>query len=98
MAGEISPDMMFCGYRQKWSRMGEDGYISGQMGEDECMSNEEIKNKTKCHTKRGTNGRTRHGFVLHDHSEKRHEVGRYGLGDQRGSWGGIEGNQGARSV
>ena len=52
MAGEISPDMMFCGYRQKWSRMGEDGYISVQMGEDECISNEESKNKTK----RDTNG------------------------------------------
>ena len=25
MVGEISPDMMFCGFFQKWSKMGSDG-------------------------------------------------------------------------
>ena len=39
MVGEISPDIMFCGCRQIWSRMGGDGYISVWMGADACISN-----------------------------------------------------------
>ena len=52
MAGEISPNIMFCGCSQKWSRMGENGCISVRMGEDGCISNEKSKNKAK----RPTNG------------------------------------------
>ena len=37
-------------------------------------------------------------LVIHDHGEKTQEVGRDGLGDQRGSWGGMEGKQEACGV
>ena len=58
MAGEISPDMMFCKIRPKVSRMGAEGYRWARMGSDGCMGVEDRKNKVN----RGVNSREGHVF------------------------------------
>ena len=62
------------------------------MGAYGCINKEGSKNKAK----RGINGRAGHVFVLCDHGEKNQELGRDDHGDQRGTRGTIEGEQGVR--
>ena len=81
MAGEISPDIMFCGVWQKVVRMVADGCRSIPMGEDGCM----VKQGSKKKTKTVPNARAGHVCVMRDHVKKRQEVGRDSLGGQRGS-------------
>ena len=56
MAGEISPDMMFCVFCQKWSIMSAGGCGLVQMDAIGCVSMSESKNKAK----RTQNGRSGH--------------------------------------
>ena len=58
MAGEISPDIMFCEGRQKVSQMYAAGCRSVQMSVYGCISKEGSKNKTKI----SPNGRAGHVF------------------------------------
>ena len=47
MAGEISPDIMFCEGRQKVTQMDAAGCRSVRMGADECINKDGSKNKAK---------------------------------------------------
>ena len=53
MAGEISPDIMFCEIRLKWKQMVVDGCRLIRMGVDGCIS----KGGSKNNAKRGTSSR-----------------------------------------
>ena len=57
MAGEISPDIMFCEIRRKVEQTIVDGCRLVRMGVDGCIS----KGRSKNNTKRYTNSRGLHG-------------------------------------
>ena len=58
MAGKISPDMMFCGYRQKGASMGADALLWMHMGAIWPIMTGRNTNKAK----RVPNGQTGHHF------------------------------------
>jgi len=94
MVGEISPNIMFGESRCEGTKMVADACKCVGISDYGCIGNGITKNKTK----KTPNGRAGHVFVMSDHSKKSQEVGRYSLGGQRGSWGGMEGKQEARSM
>jgi len=66
MAGEISPDMMFCKNNKKHEQNTPDWCSWVSMGVDEWMYAEGSQNKAK----RGTNGRSGTCFVLYVSDQK----------------------------
>ena len=94
MAGEISPNIMFCKNIQKkctddsgWVSMGLNG-CGGMQGHGQ----EQKQGKERRNWMRGT------CFATHVHSEKNEEVGRDGHGDQRRLFGGMGGKEEARGA
>ena len=87
MAGEISPDIMFCNIRPKVSRMGAEGCRWVRMGSDGCMGVEDRKNKVN----RGVNSRERHVLQCMCTACILQQVDMHGHGDQRASRAGING-------
>ena len=93
MSGEISPDIMFWEIGPKsdvcvctWVQIDLDG----------CnRANSHGEAQKECRKRR--NWVRRAYFAMHAHSAKKQDVGRDDHGDQRGSRGAIEGDQGVPS-
>jgi len=85
MAGEISPNIMFCKKNKKNVRMTPYGCKWVRMGVVGCRDTGEQENKGE----RGTNSRSGQYLVIHDHCKKNEEIRRDDLSDQRGQRGGM---------
>ena len=89
MAGEISPDIMFCKKSKKHARSTPDGCACVSMGAGGGMDTEESKNKTK----RETNDRAGHVLQCMVKGRKNEELENEGNERQEASCGRIMGQQ-----
>ena len=84
MAGEISPNIMFCQTKAKWAQTAPDGCAGVRMGTIGCICTGKQENKEKW----GGNQRSGHILQVWSRARKQHVVGKYGRGGQRGYRGG----------
>ena len=95
MVGEISPNIMFCKTKSKWTQQtdpeGYSGVYKGVVGSGFTGTQE---NKEKRHKNR----RSGHVFQSRERATKHHIVGKDSQGGQRGYRGGIMADQRASGV
>jgi len=94
MAGEISPNIMFCQTSAKWAQTTPDGYSGVRMGAMGRIRTGGQENKEK----RGKKRRSGHIFQVWSRATKHRLVGEDGRGSQRGYRGAIMADQRVRGA
>ena len=94
MAGEISPNIMFCQTSAKWAQTTPDGCVGVRMGAMGRVLTGEQENKEK----RGKNRRSGHILQVWSRATKHRKVGKDGRGSQRGYRGAIMVDQRVRGA
>ena len=94
MAGEISPNIMFCQTKAKWVQTVPDGCAGVRMGAIGLICTGKQENKEKW----VKNGRSGHILQVWSRARKQHVVDKDGRGGQRGYSGGIMAEQRVRGA
>ena len=94
MAGEISPNIMFCQTKAKRAHTAPDGCAGVRMGTIGCICTGKQENKEKW----GENQRSGHILQVWSRATKHRKVGKDGRGSQRGYRGAIMVDQRVRGA